>query len=284
MNDNAYQETLFDEPVGLQLKHAREKKGMKASDASARLKLPIDVIDALEREDWKKLGAPIYARSYLNSYLKLLDLPITMSSDVAFETAPAASMKLLSEKPVRRDIDKTLGTLGYFAITGVIVASIVMLAMHFQAPSNRSETLPLDIQGQAIESQATPLSNAQNPVSQENSTQSIADNLNQGPVMASIAPISANTSSAGWEIRVNADSWMEITAVDGTRIENGIMAAGTVKQYGVQQIGSLTIGNADQVQLIKNGQVVDFSVFKQDNVARFNITSDGALVAKAEAR
>lgn len=284
MNDNAYQETLFAEPVGLQLKHAREKKGMKASDASACLKLPVDVIDALEREDWKKLGAPIYARSYLNSYLKLLDLPTSMSSEVTFETAPASTMKLLSEKPVRRDIDKTLGTLGYFAITGVIVASIVMLAMHFQAPANRSETLPLDIQGQAIETQTAPLPSHQNPVPHEASTQPVTDNLNQVPVMASIAPMSANSSSTGWEIRVNADSWMEITAVDGTRIENGIMAAGTVKQYNAEQIGSFTIGNADRVQLIKNGQAVDFSVFKQDNVARFNITSDGALVAKAEAR
>jgi len=277
MNDNAYQETLFAEPVGLQLKHAREKKGMKASDASARLKLPVDVIEALEREDWKKLGAPIYARSYLTSYLKLLELPPAMANEVSFEMAPAATMKLLSEKPVRRDIDKTLGTLGYFAITGVIVASIIMLAMHFQTPANRNESLPLDIQSQS--ETAAPLPAQQSPpITAAN--QAVVDTTAQPPVMASIAPITTNATTSQWELRINADSWVEILDAKGQRVENGIVSAGTIKQYNPEQISSVTIGNADQVQVVRNGQAIDFSAFKQDNVARFKIAGDGTLVAK----
>lgn len=278
MNDNAYQETLFAEPVGLQLKHAREKRGMKASDASARLKLPVDVIDALEREDWKKLGAPIYARSYLTSYLKLLDLPTSMASEVSFEMAPAATMKLLSEKPIRRDIDKTLSTLGYFAITGVIVTSIIMLAMHFQAPAKRSESLALDLQTQT----STPLPIKQTvPVTTSNSA---AETPTQTPMMASIAPMVANSSAVQWEIRVNADTWLQIVDSKGERTENGIVAAGTIKKYNPEQISGVTIGNADQVQILRNGQIVDFNAFKQDNVARFKIGSDGNLVSKNAAQ
>ena len=278
MNDNAYQETLFAEPVGLQLKHAREKRGMKASDASARLKLPVDVIDALEREDWKKLGAPIYARSYLTSYLKLLDLPAAMANDVTFDIPTASTMKLLSEKPIRRDIDKTLGTLGYFAITGVIVASIIMLAMHFQAPAKRNESLPLDIQTQT----STPL-----PIKQATPDAANSQPIEippQTPVMASIAPIVANTSVMQWEIRVNADTWLQIVDSKGQRTENGIVPAGTIKKYNPEQIAGVTIGNADQVQIFRNGQIVDFNVYKQDNVARFKIGSDGNLVAKNAAQ
>ncbi|MEO8001506.1 MAG: DUF4115 domain-containing protein, partial [Arenimonas sp.] len=103
---------------------------------------------------------------------------------------------------------------------------------------------------------------------------------NQPPVMASMTPITSATTNTGWEIRVNADSWMEIIGSDGKRIESGMYSAGTVKQYNPEQLSGLTIGNADKVQVIRNGQVVDFSAFKQDNVARFKITSDGALVAK----
>lgn len=278
MNDNAYQETLFAEPVGLQLKHAREKRGMKASDASARLKLPADVIDALEREDWKKLGAPIYARSYLTSYLKLLDLPTSMANDVSFEMAPASTMKLLSEKPIRRDIDKTLSTLGYFAITGVIVTSIIMLAMHFQAPVKRTESLPLDIQTQT----SAPLPVQQTSPAAASNTAS--EQPAQTPIMASIAPIVPNAATAQWEIRANADTWLEIVDAKGQRIENGIVPAGTAKQFSKDQIASVTIGNADQVQILRNGQIVDFNAFKQDNVARFKIESDGSLVAKKAAQ
>ena len=134
MNDNAYQETLFAEPLGLQLRHAREKLGLKVTDAAARLKLPAEIIEALELENWGKLGAAIYVRSYLGSYIKLLGLPGSLASEFNIKTSEMPAMKILSDKPVRRDIDKTLSTVGYFAITGVIVASLVMLAMHFQAP------------------------------------------------------------------------------------------------------------------------------------------------------
>ena len=277
MNDNAYQETLFAEPIGLQLRHAREKNGMKASDASARLKLPVDVIDALEREDWQKLGAPIYVRSYLTSYLKLLGLPVSMASEVKFEPAPSSTMKLLSDKPVRRDIDKTLGTLGYFAITGVIVTSVIMLAMHFQAPGKSTEALPLDIQAQTRIEPAQP---ATSTAAVSNAGEVQAPTSNQAPVMASMAPINSSLPTKAWEIRVNADSWVEITGADGKRVESGIISAGTVKQYNPDQLMSVTIGNADQVQILRNGQAIDFTAFKQDNVARFKIASDGTLTAK----
>ena len=271
MNDNAYQETLFAEPLGLQLRHAREKLGLKISDASARLKLPAEVIEALELENWGKLGAAIYVRSYLGSYIKLLGLPGTLANDFNIKTSEMPAMKILSDKPVRRDIDKTLSTLGYFAITGVIVASLIMLAMHFQAPSKRTETLPLDVQSQT---QSAPLPATAQPPPAIN-----AQPANQTPVMASMAPIDNAGAASGWEIRVNADSWVEITGTDGKRIESGILSAGVIRQYNADQLASFTIGNADQVQVLRNGQVVDFSAFKQDNVARFKIASDGALSA-----
>jgi cytoskeleton protein RodZ len=273
MNDNAYQETLFAEPLGLQLKHAREKLGLKVNDAAARLKLPADVIEALELENWGKLGAAIYVRSYLGSYIKLLGLPGSLINEFNIKTSEMPAMKILSEKPVRRDVDKTLSTLGYFAITGVIVTSIVMIAMHFQSPKNRSETLPLDIQSQTL---VEPLPSApiKDPIATENTTGTA-----QTPMMASMAPQTAAASASGWEVRASADSWMEVIGIDGKRIESGIAAAGAVKQYAAGQVSSMKIGNADKVQLLRNGQVVDFSAFKQDNVARFKIASDGTLIA-----
>ncbi len=283
MNDNAYQETLFAEPLGLQLRHAREKLGLKVGDAAARLKLPVEIIEALELENWGKLGAAIYVRSYLGSYIKLLGLPGTLANEFNIKTSEMPAMKILSDKPVRRDIDKTLSTLGYFAITGVIVTSLIMLAMHFRSPGERTETLPLDMQSQT---QALPVqsTDAAATVKPEDKPAVTVTPANQPPVMASMAPIASATSSAGWEIRVNSDSWMDITGSDGKKIENGIVGAGTVKQYNIDQLSSMTIGNADQVQILRNGQAVDFSAFKQDNVARFKIASDGSLVAKAAAQ
>jgi hypothetical protein len=63
-------------------------------------------------------------------------------------------------------------------------------------------------------------------------------------------------------------------------MESGIVTAGTIKQYRADQISGITIGNADQVQVSRNGQPVDFSAFKQDNVARFKVARDGALTSQ----
>ncbi len=279
MNDNAYQETLFAEPLGLQLKHAREKHGLKITDAAARLKLPLEIVEALELENWGKLGAAIYVRSYLGSYIKLLGLPGELVNEFNIKTSEMPAMKMLSDKPVRRDIDKTLSTLGYFAITGVIVTSLIMLAMHFRPATERAETLPLDVQSQI---QTSPVRGAQiGELEKAENTVPVAIRSNEPPVMASMTPIGSTTSKAGWEIRVNADSWMDVIGTDGKRIENGIVGAGSVKQYNIDQLSSITIGNADQVQILRNGQTVDFSAFKQDNVARFKIAGDGSLIAKA---
>ena len=68
---------------GHRLRQAREAAGMSVQDVADRLKIPIRVIDGLEKEEYAKLGAPVFVRGQLRSYARLLGLPIDTLIDIA---------------------------------------------------------------------------------------------------------------------------------------------------------------------------------------------------------
>jgi cytoskeleton protein RodZ len=288
MNDNAYQETLFADPLGLQLKHAREKAGLKMADVSSQLKLPVQVVDALEREDWNKLGAAVYVRSYLSSYLKFLGLPAQLANEVRLSnTQSQPAVKILTAQSARRSIDSTWMKFASLGLTVAIVALLIMLAMHFQKPRGDNQVMPLDVQNSELpaETITTPITESTDTAvtaAAPNST-TITDAANaSSPVMASMTPIasSATTTNTGWTLTMKGDSWIEIMGANGKRIDSGLIGAGEQKQYALADVASMKIGNADTVELRRNGQVVDIATFNVDNVARFNVATDGTLSKK----
>ena len=54
------QESLFQDPLGVRLRLAREQAGLTIENVGAQLRLPTAIVDAMEREDWARLGATIY--------------------------------------------------------------------------------------------------------------------------------------------------------------------------------------------------------------------------------
>ena len=71
---NQMQNPLFKEPIGMAFKIRREQLGMSLDDVAKNLKFGAHLVSAIEMEQWESLGAPIYANSYINSYIKLLGL------------------------------------------------------------------------------------------------------------------------------------------------------------------------------------------------------------------
>ncbi len=63
-------------PLGEILRRRREALGLTAKEAALRLDVPSEHIAAVERDDYQRFAAPIYARSFLRRYAELLDLPV----------------------------------------------------------------------------------------------------------------------------------------------------------------------------------------------------------------
>jgi cytoskeleton protein RodZ len=177
----------------------------------------------------------------------------------------------------RRMMDRGLLNLGYLAITAAIVGSVVMLAMHFQAPARDAQVLTLE--------SPTPVAPSPAPVAPAATDRS--------PVMASMTPSLPRTDAdvepaapaapvaaaiAGEIVlRFRGESWVEILGPAGNVVERGLVPAGSERTLRAGVMGLVKFGNADAVDVLQAGQVVDVSAFRQANIARFAVSSEGSL-------
>ncbi|MCX7006848.1 MAG: helix-turn-helix domain-containing protein, partial [Kiritimatiellaeota bacterium] len=79
--------------IGQQLKAARERKGVTASQAAAATHLKVQHVEALEHDDYSRLTVPTYAKGFLKIYAEYLGLdpaPLLREYMARFATQPAA--------------------------------------------------------------------------------------------------------------------------------------------------------------------------------------------------
>lgn len=263
MSGESFQNTLFEDPIGLRFRHARELAKLSVENVATKLRLPVAVLEAIEREDWARLGAPIFVRSYVGSYARLLGLPETLADEVVRGKAAPQLVPIGSDAPRRGAFDQGVMNLAYLAMTVLIVGSVVMLAMYFQGPRRTSDVLPLDPPAAFAIDAATPESTAQSqPVSQ---------------VMASLAP-SITSAPTQLTIEFRGSSWLDVVAPDGTLLERGTIAPGASRSYAVDRIGKITLGDAAAVRVSVEGVARDLAPFREARLARFAVSSRGELL------
>ena len=256
---------------GQRLRTAREAAGLSVQDVATRLRMPVRVVESLEAEDWNRLGAPVFIRGQLRSYGRLLGL-VTESVHIASGVDPirpveltprtyVPRMRLIAEQAARR--------LVYVVIT-VAIALPVWLATqpHLSPPDTVSGSLdvPVGISGADMHQGArgpTPLVASMAPVTQR-----------PAPVVPS-AP-------AGLELRLADDSWVEISAPDGSVVEQSLLRAGTVRAFAAGEVGAVVLGNAGAVDVRRNGVEQDISPYLRANIARFTVSSDGSLAPRGD--
>jgi cytoskeleton protein RodZ len=285
MNEPPSQDSLFEEPLGLRFRHAREQARLSLDALAKQLKLPVAVLDAIEREDWPRLGAPIFVRSYVGSYAKALGLPASIAEEVVRGKAAPPLNVVGAPSPSRRFFDGGVMKLAYLVMTLVIVGSVVMLAMYFQAPRRAAEVLPLDpptlhsgIAGSVRGNDAAQGKPAPSDPTGPGATDGDA------PVLASLTPqLPQAVPAAGGELvlRFRGESWVDLRGPDGLSLERGMVPAGAERRFGSGQLAQVTLGNAAAVEVSRAGRVIDLTPFREAKLARFTVSSDGRIAAVA---
>jgi cytoskeleton protein RodZ len=275
MSPESFQETLFEDPLGLRFRHAREKLRWSQEAVAQQTKLSVAVIEAIEREDWARLGAPIYVRSYISSYARLVGLPASLADDVVRHLAPPDLKVDSGASGGRRAIDRGLLSLGYLAMTVVILGAAAMLALRFQqdAPAPADTTAALPLRSAAV---ATPVNAAPSPAT---ATPGAAS---EAPVLASLAPSLPVENRNDLVLRFRAESWIDAIDAGGRLVERGLVPAGSERRFQAGQIGRITLGDATAVDVAQGGRPVDLAPFRTANVARFAVSSAGELTIVGE--
>jgi cytoskeleton protein RodZ len=281
MNNETFQDSLFDDPLGLRFRHCREKQRMSLESVAQQIKLPVAILEAIEREDWARLGAPIFVRSYVGSYAKFLGLPATLADEVV-RGKPVPALAPVGAPPARRSLDRSVMSLAYVAMTVVILGSVVALAMYYQGPRRSStEVLPPDATATYAGSVALPPPSAaqQAPV-----TASLAPPLQEAAAAgatqpgALAAPATTAPGAAGEVVmRFRGESWVDIVDRKGAHIERGLVPAGAERRYAEGSLAEVTLGDSSVVDVIAGGTAVDLSPYREANVAHFTVSSEGRI-------
>ena len=250
---------------GQRLRAAREAAGMSVAEVGSKLKMTSRIIEALEADDWARIGAPVFVRGQLRSYSRLLGLPV-QPVQMASGVAPIEPTRLVprTQTPrMQRIADQVGGRLVYIVITALIILP-VWVATQSHVAGVQDTGAPLDLPTDKLAANAAPSESA----SAEPST-----------VVASMASLPQRHAAPAptVSLRITGDSWVQIIGPDGRSVEEALLKAGDTRSYPAGEVGRLVLGNASAVEVRSNGQVRDLAPYMRANVARFTVSSDGSL-------
>lgn len=251
---------------GERLQQAREAAGLSIDDVASKLRMPARIVRSLEAEDWSRLGAPVFVRGQVRSYSRLMGLTTAPMMEALVDVGPVEPSRLVSRShtPAAQWWAEQLGRrLVYIVLTlFLVVPAWVATRQHLSSPTAEGAPLdlPVDAASQAVQAQAQPAA--------------------PRTMVASMAPVPAVQAPASQiVIRTRGESWITVSAIDGSSLEKGLIPTGSERRYATAQVAHVTIGNASAVDVENQGRNVDMGAFARANVARFTVSSDGSLVA-----
>jgi cytoskeleton protein RodZ len=257
--------------IGERLRQARIRAGLNPSEVGAQLKIPTAVIEALEREDWSCLGAPVFVRGQIRSYARLLGLPAdAITENMAVPAAKPADLVPRTFTPrVQRIAEQTYRRLVYVLITATIAVPVWLATRSHLDSATNTVSLDSDVAVPTVKSEA--------PAAAVNTNPTPA--AQPAPLVASITPMPqrAATPTADLAVSFSDESWVRISAPDGSVVEQALVQPGQQRLFTPGQIGKAVLGNAQAVSVRYRGQPVDLTPYIRANVVRFTVSSDGSL-------
>ena len=258
--------------IGERLRQARIRAGLSPSDVASQLKMPTHVIESLEREDWVRLGAPVFIRGQIKSYARLLGLPADLIADnVSMPAAKPVDLVPRTFTPrMQRLVEQTARRLVYVVITATIAVPMWLATRSHL--DGAADTVSLDA-GTALPLQQ------QGGSSSVTTTSSTAPAAQATPLVASMTPPMPQrvASTADLTVSFSDESWVRVSAPDGTVIEQSLVQSGQQRVFKTDHLGRVVLGNAQAISVQYRGQVMDLTPYVRANVVRFTVSSDGSL-------
>jgi cytoskeleton protein RodZ len=280
------------EPVALpgsRLKAERERRGLSAQKAADEMHLDRWVIDALEADDYPRIGPTVYAKGHLKKYAALLGLPATEimagyeSRAPSRAEAPAAGPSMLLST---RDDSPSSLRLSLIQVGGSLAVALALGLLWWRpwhprvkAPSASPPVAmvpaaPADKPGESgVVSTATAA-----PVAAETLPPTAA--ADPGIAAGTDAPTAPVPGAGHARLRLSfsADSWVDIHDASGKRTFAGNGLANSVKTISGAAPLRVYLGVGSGVQLEINDRAVAIGPqFFAGDVARFEAGADGVL-------
>jgi cytoskeleton protein RodZ len=277
---------------GPRLKAERERRGLSAQKAADEMHLDRWVIDALEADDYKRIGPTVYAKGHLKKYAALLGLPAGEIM-AGYESRPPGPIEITSAGPsmllTTREEGTTFGNwspvqifVGLFA--AVLVAGVLLWRPWHQRakppvssapPAAAAAAAPGQATAEMIEARDTPAPvETTIPATGPETTGAAAASLGAAAVPGAIP----GAGRARLRLSFSADSWVDVHDANGRRTFAGNGLANSVKTIAGAAPLRVYLGFGSGVQLEINDRAVAIGPqFFAGDVARFEAGADGVL-------
>lgn len=124
---------------GTLLRTEREAQGMTQREAADRLHFMPNYVGILERDDYKSLRSPSFARSYIKAYGRLLGMdvkPLLSAYDNLVQSKSAPRQKPVPKRPVQ------LQRTGIGVVTGLAVLTLLVAALWWWEEGRLAQSTP----------------------------------------------------------------------------------------------------------------------------------------------
>lgn len=288
---------------GSRLRAVREAQGLTLESCAQAIKLPSRVLRQLEADQYQELDYAVYLGGYIKKYARHLQLDeasIQTELDNVRNVPPA----LVATGGISRSrylLERYTTAATYVVLTVVIVAPMIWLGVRGTLDRDLSHLSPLDASPVAQQDAGTDGNVADGTATTNFSPPRVTLPEEEQPLLASMAPfpglgntpparpvatmvsapVADSAVAVGHSLSLNltAASWVEVTAHDGSRLEYGLLPAGSSKTWHSDQPLEVRIGNAVGAQVSMDGQPVALDEFRHANVVHFRVdVKDGKAV------
>jgi cytoskeleton protein RodZ len=271
--------------LGARLKSAREARGMDLQSCGRALRLPACVLARLEAGEFGKAEDHVFTRGALQSYARLLDIPDFAVEAALRVTAPSAQPRLVPTGTALRGnwLQRYGAAATYIVLTATVAVPLVWLGLRGGLDNQLTRIAPLD-SAPAATAQTHAATTIRTPVPKPGQEQPLMASMTPFPALhldseatapAAAAPVTAPVTTPGADhvlgLSAHGDSWVEVTDAHGKTLESGMLHAGDSRSYRSTVALSVTLGNADAVDVKSDGKPLSLDAFRHAHVARFRV-------------
>ncbi len=285
----------FAVPPGSRLKAERERRGLSAQKAADEMHLDRWVIDALETNDYKRIGPSVYAKGHLKKYAALLGLPtaeILAGYDSSPPPPPAAASTVSNFLLAARADAPNANALSPPQIAACVAAGFALLLVLWWRPWHPRVKAPaahVPVAEASVAAAPEKIADAglvasalSAPVAAHDAPPAPPQPAAADVTLAAAAPVDDSAVPGAGHARLrlsfSADSWVEIHDSQGKRIFAGNGLANSVKNIAGPAPMRVFLGYGSGVQLEVNDRAVAIGPqFFAGDVARFEAGADGVL-------
>lgn len=312
MNDSESDPVALNTDFGCLLAEARKAKNFTVEQVSDQLKIPVQMITALENNDIEVLPASTYTQGYIRTYAKFLLIDEQSVLDIYHNAVPRTEASTLkprsnlpdeasSQSPLIKMITILLLLAGVAAVlfggynyyqqkADVIEDQIESRAPNFTGNSLDSPgTQRLQIKQNARLSEDDELILEPSEVTESvpdetevatmdaaestvTAAQEASEETSQPPVEEPAADVEPDTL----EIIADQGAWMEVRDATDARLFYNMVPRGSSKTLKGEAPFRISLGNAETTRIIVNGLEVDLSsLIRANNTASFSVSTQG---------